>query len=125
MTKSPLSNRCCSGKQRSGSKPSTTNKRCACSKLSGRRQHDSPHDQLRRAVERLCGAGDRMGSAQSAGAGEMNFGFTNDDAKIAAARQFRDAAVADGWSIAPTYGDSESVERAAKLRRDDFTMMIL
>lgn len=33
------------------------------------------------------------------------------------ARAWRDAAVADGWSIEPTYGDSESVDRAARLSR--------
>lgn len=38
---------------------------------------------------------------------------------------FRDAAVADGWSIEPTYGEHESVDRASRLKKDGFLMMIL
>ena len=41
----------------------------------------------------------------------MDFGFTNDPSKIAAIRQFRDDAVADGWSIRPTYGDGRVLIR--------------
>ncbi len=55
----------------------------------------------------------------------MDFGFTNDQGRLDAARAFRDAAAADGWSIAPTYGASESVERAASLERDGFKMMVM
>lgn len=39
-------------------------------------------------------------------------------------RNWRDAAIADGWSIEATYG-SESVERAARLKRDSFLVSIL
>lgn len=53
------------------------------------------------------------------------FGFTNDESKIEAVRAFRDAAVADGWSIEATYGKHEPLERAAKLHRDGFVMRIL
>jgi hypothetical protein len=35
------------------------------------------------------------------------------------------AAVADGWTIEPTYGDHESVERAARLTRDGFVAQAL
>jgi hypothetical protein len=54
----------------------------------------------------------------------MDFGFTNDDAKLHAAEAFRDAAAADGWSIRPTYG-SEGIDRASSLARDGFKMSIL
>lgn len=52
------------------------------------------------------------------------FGFTNDERNLKAVMQFRDAAVADGWSIRPTYS-SEDVSRACTLERDGFKMLIL
>jgi len=52
------------------------------------------------------------------------WGFTNDPLRLAGAQQFRDDAVADGWNIAPTY-ETEAVDRAAKLRRDGYVMMVL
>lgn len=55
----------------------------------------------------------------------MDFGFTNDRAKFEAAQAFRDAAVADGWSIKPTYGKSEDVGRVSSLERDGFKMMAM
>src|ERR1700675_3073414 len=54
----------------------------------------------------------------------MDFGFTNDDARLHAAQAFRDAAAADGWSMRSTY-ESESIDRASTLRRDGFTMQVL
>ncbi len=51
--------------------------------------------------------------------------FTNDIANMERVKRFRDAAVADGWDIAPTYGEHESVDRAAKLHKGGFTMMVL
>jgi hypothetical protein len=54
----------------------------------------------------------------------MDFGFTNDDARLRAAQAYRNAAAADGWLLRPTYG-SESVERAASLDREGFKMMVL
>jgi hypothetical protein len=45
--------------------------------------------------------------------------------QVERATKFRDAAVADGWSIEPTYEGSEDVSRAAKLRRDGFVMSVL
>jgi hypothetical protein len=54
----------------------------------------------------------------------MDFGFTNDTARLRAAEAFRDAAADDGWSINPTYG-SEGIERASKLEREGFKMLIL
>lgn len=44
---------------------------------------------------------------------------------VAQAAAWRDAAIADGWSIEPTYGASEPVERAARLRREGFSAQIL
>lgn len=38
---------------------------------------------------------------------------------IAEALAWRDAAVADGWSVEPMYPSTESVDRAAKLRHPD------
>lgn len=54
----------------------------------------------------------------------MPFGFTNDDAQIAAVRAWVAAAVADGWTIEPTY-PCESVERAARLRRDGWLAQVV
>ena len=54
----------------------------------------------------------------------MRFGFTNRDEIFTAACAFRDAAVADGWSIKPTY-QSEPVERASHLKKDGFMMSML
>lgn len=44
------------------------------------------------------------------------FGFTNEDDHIESVRAFVAAAVADGWSIEPTYG-SEPVTSAARLQK--------
>lgn len=55
----------------------------------------------------------------------MDFGFTNDSAKLKAAEDYRDAAAADGWKIRPTYGSSESAGRASSLDREGFKMMAL
>lgn len=54
-----------------------------------------------------------------------DYGFTSNPAHLLAAQQWRDAAVADGWEIQPTYGDHEGVERAAKLRREGYVVQIL
>lgn len=51
-------------------------------------------------------------------------GLTNDKTRLDAVRAFRDAAVADGWEISPTYR-SESQDRVAHLVRDGFVMMIV
>lgn len=40
---------------------------------------------------------------------------------IALCREWRDAAIADGWSVEPTY-QHESVDRAFKLRRDGYVV---
>jgi hypothetical protein len=55
----------------------------------------------------------------------MDFGFTNDAARKAAADAYREAALADGWEGQPTYPTHEPIEAAATLRRDGFVMMIL
>lgn len=52
------------------------------------------------------------------------WGFTNEPARLRGAKQFRDDAVADGWSIEPTY-ISESVDSASRLKRDGFVMLIV
>ena len=40
-------------------------------------------------------------------------------------KQFIKDAIADGWSIKPTYGDHEFVERAASLEKDDYKLMVM
>lgn len=60
----------------------------------------------------------------------MDFGFTNDEAQYRQVKAWRDAAVADGWSVEPTYAPQgkskgEPVESAAKLHRDGWTASIL
>lgn len=55
----------------------------------------------------------------------MDFGFTNDRARLAAAVAFRNAAAADGWHLQPSSPSEESVTRAAQLTRDGFTILIL
>jgi hypothetical protein len=52
------------------------------------------------------------------------FGFTNDRDVWEAAKAYRAAAVADGWSIAPTY-NTEAVDRASTLHKDGYRMSIL
>ena len=52
------------------------------------------------------------------------FGFTNDKKQLEAVRRYVADAVADGWSIAPTY-QNESVDRAARLKREGFVMQVL
>lgn len=54
-----------------------------------------------------------------------DWGFTHDPVHLTAVAQWRDAAVADGWSIEPTYGDSEPVERAARLTREGWVVQVL
>jgi hypothetical protein len=39
--------------------------------------------------------------------------------------EWRDAAVADGWSIAPTYAPTETIEQSATLEKDGFKAQIL
>ena len=50
------------------------------------------------------------------------YGFTNDKAEYDAVVAFRDAALADGWSIEPTYKNGEAAESYGTLFRDGFTM---
>lgn len=52
------------------------------------------------------------------------FGLTNDEKAIEGVRQYVADATADGWSIEPTYA-TESIERAAHLRREGFVMSII
>lgn len=54
----------------------------------------------------------------------MMFGFTNDDADLEAARKWVADAVADGWTIEPTYA-SEPAERAASLWKDGYHVLAL
>lgn len=53
------------------------------------------------------------------------FGFTNDNQEYQRVIHWRDAAVADGWEIRPTYDGHESQERASRLTRNGFTVSIL
>lgn len=52
----------------------------------------------------------------------MEHAFTNDPQRLADARTWRDAAIADGWTAEPTYKSfgSESMESHATLRRGGF-----
>lgn len=52
------------------------------------------------------------------------FGFTNDENVMKGVRQYVSDAVADGWTIEPTY-KTESADRAAHLRRDGFVMSVI
>src|SRR3990167_2938315 len=53
------------------------------------------------------------------------FGFTNDIEEYEHVICWRDAAVADGWEIHPTYGGHESKDRACTLTRDGFKALVL
>jgi len=53
------------------------------------------------------------------------FGFTNNKIWYERAVAWREAAVADGWSIRPTYEKHEPVERAAQLMKEGFACQIL
>lgn len=55
----------------------------------------------------------------------MDFGYTNDESRLQAARIWRDAAIADGWSARPTYDDHESQDRACSLEREGFVVQVL
>lgn len=52
------------------------------------------------------------------------FGFTDDEARMESVRQYVRDAITDGWTIEPTY-TTESVERAAHLKREGFVMSVL
>ena len=52
------------------------------------------------------------------------FGRTTSREILALVEKWRDDAVADGWSIRPTY-DSEDQSRAAKLEKDGFVASLL
>lgn len=49
----------------------------------------------------------------------MDFGFTNDEARIVAAETWRDAALADGWTGEATYAPTEGMDRAALLHHSE------
>lgn len=51
------------------------------------------------------------------------FGFTNDKTQFEAVALWVADAVADGWSIRPTY--NEPVERAATLEKDGFKIQVI
>lgn len=51
--------------------------------------------------------------------------FTNDLSKLEQVRAWRDAAIADGWHIEPTYGHHEDVSRAARLMRGGFVVQLI
>jgi hypothetical protein len=55
----------------------------------------------------------------------MDFGFTNDKARLDAVHAYRNAAVLDGWTLEPTYPKHEAADRAATLKREGFVMMTL
>ena len=54
----------------------------------------------------------------------IEFGFTDDPLRLAAAKAYRDAAKQDGWVCVPTY-DSESMESASSQHRQHYAMQIL
>ncbi len=53
-----------------------------------------------------------------------SWGFTNDLQRMVDARNFRDAAAADHWTMEPMYAN-ESVDSASKLTREGFVLQIL
>lgn len=55
----------------------------------------------------------------------MEFGYSDSQKQFDDCVQWRKDAVADGWEIKPTYGDHESVESAAELKRDGFVALVL
>ena len=55
----------------------------------------------------------------------MEFGFTNNKEEYDRVIKFRDDAVKDGWSIEPSYGTHESVERASTLKKNGYTMSVI
>ncbi len=55
----------------------------------------------------------------------MDFGFTNDPERLAAAMAWRDAAIADGWVATPTYGEHEHQDRACTLDREGFKVLVV
>lgn len=52
------------------------------------------------------------------------FGFTPNAELLEIVREYRDEALADGWTIEPTY-QHESVERAARLNKEGFVMSLI
>lgn len=55
----------------------------------------------------------------------MEFGFSNDQARFDAVVAWRDAAIADGWSVEPYFPNHEPVSSASKLRREGYIASIL
>lgn len=53
-----------------------------------------------------------------------HFGFSNSLDHLESVKQFRDAAVADGWDLKPTY-KNEDIDRASSLTKDGFKMSII
>jgi len=47
------------------------------------------------------------------------YGFSQDRADIEAVTAWREAAIADGWTSEPTYGDREPEQSAARLRHPE------
>lgn len=55
----------------------------------------------------------------------LDFGFTNDQARIDAARAWRDAAIADGWMAEAMYAPREGIASACRLTRDGFVAQVI
>src|SRR5690606_23601889 len=53
------------------------------------------------------------------------FGATNDRNYIDIVNKWKEDAIADGWSVKPTYGESESVYRSATLEKEGFKALVL
>ena len=60
----------------------------------------------------------------SVGNKKNEFGFTNDPQELEKVISFRDAAIADGWAIKPSY-PSESMGRASRLEKEGFIIQVL
>lgn len=56
---------------------------------------------------------------------DMDFGFPSEAGRFDAAGAFHEGAREDGWSVEPTYPQSEPLSRAATLTRDGFVTLIL
>jgi hypothetical protein len=55
----------------------------------------------------------------------MEYGLTNDPARYEAVLEFRSAAVADGWLMQPLYPSREPEERASRLTKEGFSLIVL
>lgn len=54
-----------------------------------------------------------------------SYGFTNEDSHYRMVCDWRDAAIADGWTCEPAYPKSEDWTESCKLDKDGFSAMVI